>query len=321
MTREALLFVGGVGVLYFGAEWLVRASARMATALGVSSIVLGLTVVSMGTSAPELVVSLVSAMGGKGDLAIGNVMGSNLANIGLVLGVSATVKPLNVSGRVVTREVPVMLLITLLLPVIWDLQITRLEGVAMLVVLVAYLWFVFRTTKDEDEEVLGEFAHFAEEAVGLTPWEEARDLGLIVIGISGLVLGALAIRESAIVLAEAMGIAELVIGLTLVSVGTSLPELATSLVATIRNEADIAVGNIIGSNVFNIAAILGHGHGHTLLSESRGAESRASGGSYHVGPTRSDREGESDDSEGGGHRAAGNVSRPGYVDTALGAVS
>ncbi len=258
MTREVLLFVGGVGVLYFGAEWLVRASARLAVSLGVSPIVLGLTVVSMGTSAPELVFSLVSAMGGNSDLAIGNVMGSNLANIGLVLGVSAIVKPLNVSGRVVTREVPVMLVITaLLLPLIWDLKITRVEGVAMLLVLVAYLWFVFWTAKDEDEEVLGEFAHFAEEAVGLTPWAAARDLGLIFMGISGLVLGALAIRESAVVLAEAMGISELVIGLTLVSVGTSLPELATSLVATMRNEADIAVGNIIGSNVFNIAAVLG----------------------------------------------------------------
>ena len=258
MTREVLLFVGGVGVLYFGAEWLVRASARLAVSLGMSPIVLGLTVVSMGTSAPELVVSLVSAMGGNSDLAMGNVMGSNLANIGLVLGVSAIVRPLKVSGRVVTREVPVMLVITaLLLPLIWDLKITRLEGVAMLLVLVAYLWFVFWTTKDEDEEVLGEFAHFAEEAVGLTPWAAARDLGLIFMGISGLVLGALAIRESAVVLAEAMGISELVIGLILVSVGTSLPELATSLVATMRDEADIAVGNIIGSNVFNIAAVLG----------------------------------------------------------------
>jgi len=258
MTREVLLFVGGVGVLYFGAEWLVRASARLAVSLGMSPIVLGLTVVSMGTSAPELVVSLVSAMGGNSDLAMGNVMGSNLANIGLVLGVSAIVRPLKVSGRVVTREVPVMLVITaLLLPLIWDLKITRLEGVAMLLVLVAYLWFVFWTTKDEDEEVLGEFAHFAEEAVGLTPWAAARDLGLIFMGISGLVLGALAIRESAVVLAEAMGISELVIGLILVSVGTSLPELATSLVATMRDEADIAVGNIIGSNIFNIAAVLG----------------------------------------------------------------
>ena len=258
MTREVLLFGGGVGVLYFGAEWLVRGSARLATSVGVSPIVLGLTVVSMGTSAPELVVSLVAALGGNGDLAIGNVMGSNLANIGLVLGISAIAKPLHVSGRVVTREVPVMLMITaLLLPVIWDLQISRVEGLALLVVLCAYLAFVFRTAKDEDEEVLCEYEQFAKEAVGLTPWAAARDLALITMGIGALVLGAFAIRESAIALAEAMGISELVIGRTLVSIGTSLPELATSLVATWRGEADIAVGNIIGSNVFNIAAILG----------------------------------------------------------------
>jgi cation:H+ antiporter len=258
MTREILLFVGGVGVLYFGADWLVRGSARLATSLGVSPIVLGLTVVSMGTSAPELVVSVVAALGGNGDLAIGNVMGSNLANIGLVLGISAIAKPLNVSGRVVTREVPVMLIITaLLLPVIWDLRISRVEGLALLVVLAAYLWFVLRTAKEEEEEVLDEYEQFAKEAVGLTPWATARDLALMAMGIGGLVMGAFAIRESAIALAEAMGISELVIGLTLVSIGTSLPELATSLVATWRGEADIAVGNIIGSNVFNIAAILG----------------------------------------------------------------
>ena len=258
MSREILLFIGGVGVLYFGAEWLVRGSARLATSLGVSPIVLGLTVVSMGTSAPELVVSVVAAVGGHGDLAIGNVMGSNLANIGLVLGISAIMRPLNVSGRIVTREVPVMLIITaLLLPVIWDLRIGRLEGIALLGVLGGYLWFIFRTAKAEDEAVLGEYEQFAKEAVGLTPWAAVRDLALITLGIMGLVMGAFAIRESALALAEAMGISELVIGLTLVSIGTSLPELATSIVAAFRDEADIAVGNVIGSNVFNIAAILG----------------------------------------------------------------
>ena len=258
MTQELLLFIGGVGVLYFGAEWLVRGSARLAASVGVSPIVFGLTVVSMGTSAPELVVSLVAALGGNGDLAIGNVMGSNLANIGLVLGLSAIAKPLHVSGRVVTREVPVMLIITaLLLPVLWDLRISRIEGLALLVVLAAYLWFVFHTAKGEDEDVLGEFEQFAKEAAGRTHGAAARDVALIPMGVVGLVLGAFAIRESALVLAEALGISELVIGLTLVSVGTSLPELATSLVASLRGEADIAVGNIIGSNVFNIAAVLG----------------------------------------------------------------
>jgi cation:H+ antiporter len=256
MTREILLFLGGVGVLYFGAEWLVRGSARLASSLGVSPIVVGLTVVSMGTSAPELMISVVASLGGSPDLAIGNVMGSNLANVGLVLGISAIVRPLRVSARVVTREVPVMILITaLLLPLIWDQRIGRLEGLALVAMLVAYLAYVLRTAK-EDTEAPGEDGESGG-TVTLSPRGFARDGAFVVLGIAGLVLGAFAIRESAVALAEAMGISELVIGVTLVSIGTSLPELATCAVAAWRRQADIAVGNILGSNVFNIAGVLG----------------------------------------------------------------
>ena len=257
MTREILLFLGGVGVLYFGAEWLVRGSARLASSFGVSPIVVGLTVVSMGTSAPELMISVVASLGGSPDLAIGNVMGSNLANIGLVLGISAIVRPLRVSARVVTREVPVMILITaLLLPLIWDQRIGRLEGLALVAMLVAYLAYVLRTAKTEDTGAPGEYGE-SDGTVTLSPRGFARDAAFVVLGIAGLVLGAFAIRESAVALAEAMGISELVIGVTLVSIGTSLPELATCAVAAWRREADIAVGNILGSNVFNIAGVLG----------------------------------------------------------------
>ena len=258
MTREILLFIGGVGVLYFGAEWLVRGSARLASSMGVKPIVLGLTVVSMGTSAPELVISVVASWSGNADLAIGNVMGSNLANIGLVLGIAAITRPLVVSGRVVTREVPVMLIITAaLLPIIWDLHIGRLEGLALIAMVIAYLAFILWTAKEEGTVVLGEYEEFAREAVGLSAWTSARDIGLITMGVAGLVLGVFAIRESAIAIAESMGISELVIGLTLVSIGTSLPELATCVVAAWRREADIAVGNVLGSNVFNLTAVLG----------------------------------------------------------------
>jgi cation:H+ antiporter len=258
MTREILLFIGGVGVLYFGAEWLVRGSARLASSMGVKPIVLGLTVVSMGTSAPELVISVVASWSGNPDLAIGNVMGSNLANVGLVLGISAITRPLVVSGRVVTREVPVMLIITAaLLPIIWNLHIGRLEGLALIAMVIAYLAFILWTAKEEGTVVLGEYEEFAREAVGLAAWTSARDIGLIAMGVAGLVLGAFAIRESAIAIAESMGISELVIGLTLVSIGTSLPELATCVVAAWRREADIAVGNVLGSNVFNLTAVLG----------------------------------------------------------------
>ena len=258
MTREIVLFIGGVGVLYFGAEWLVRGSARLAASFGVSPIVVGLTVVSMGTSAPELVISMVASLGGSHDLAVGNVMGSNLANVGLVLGISAILRPLHVSARVVTREVPVMIFITAaLLPLIWDHRIGRFDGALLLGMLVAYLVSVLRTAKTEGTEGLDEYEEFGKETVGPKTWTTARDFGLIAIGIAGLVLGAFVIRESALALAEAIGISELVIGVTLVSVGTSLPELATCVVAACRGEADIAVGNILGSNVFNIAGVLG----------------------------------------------------------------
>ena len=258
MTRDILLFLGGIGVLYFGAGWLVRGSARLAASLGVSPIVVGLTVVSMGTSAPELMISVVASMTGSPDLAIGNVMGSNLANVGLVLGISAMLRPLHVSARVVTREVPVMILVTIvLLPVIWDEYVGRLEGVLLVAMLFAYLAYVLRTSKEEDTESLGKYDESTRKTVGLSPRTIARDVVFVILGIVGLVLGAFAIRESAIALAEAMGISELVIGVTLVSIGTSLPELATCAVAAWRQEADIAVGNILGSNVFNVSGVLG----------------------------------------------------------------
>ena len=257
MTQEILLFIGGVGVLYFGAEWLVRGAARLAASLGVSPIVVGLTVVSLGTSAPELVISLVASLGGNPDLAIGNVMGSNLANVGLVLGFSAVLRPLRVSTQVVTREVAVMFFITLaLLPLIWDHYIGRLEGLLLVTMLVFYYAYVRRTAKAEGSDAR-ENQQSTHKAIGLTSRTIARDIMFVLLGIAGLVLGAFAIRRSAVALAEAMQISELVIGLTLVSIGTSLPELATCAVAAFRRQADIAVGNILGSNVFNIAGVLG----------------------------------------------------------------
>ena len=256
MTRDILLFIGGVGVLYFGAEWLVRGSARLAASLGVSAMVVGLTVVSMGTSAPELVISIVASLQGNPDLAVGNVMGSNLANIGLVLGISAILRPLHVSTKVVMREVVVMVVITaLLLPLILDSQIGRLEGSLLVTMLVVYLTYVVWSSRKDDPEAPHVEQH--QETGDLSSRMILRHSALTVVGALGLVLGAFAIRESAVALAEALGISELVIGLTLVSIGTSLPELATCAVAALRHEADIAVGNILGSNIFNITFVLG----------------------------------------------------------------
>jgi len=258
IVGDVFLLVGGIGVLYFGAEWLVRGSARLAGSLGVSPIVVGLTVVSFGTSAPELVVCTVAAMGGNSDLAIGNVMGSNLANIGLILGLTALLRPLDVQARVVWREVPLMLLVTAALyPLAWDGTLERGDGVLLLFALVAYLIFVFQSVEDEAPEILGEYEDFMKASEKTDQRVAFRDIGLVLAGSTFLVAGGYAIVEGAVNVADSLGISQTTIGLTVVAVGTSLPELATSLVACMRDEADIAVGNIIGSNIFNVAAILG----------------------------------------------------------------
>jgi cation:H+ antiporter len=212
----------------------------------------------MGTSAPELAVSLLAAIGGTPDIAIGNVMGSNLANIGLILGLTAMVRPLAVAGRVVRREAPIMLLITLsLFLFIWDGDVNRIDGAILLGILVAYLLFVFRSADDETPEILDEYERLVEESDASGTGFRWVDVFLVAVGTSGLVLAGWAIVESARFVAETMQIPELLISISIIAIGTSLPELATSMVAALKDEADIAVGNVIGSNVFNITAILG----------------------------------------------------------------
>jgi len=255
---DVVLLICGIGVLYFGAEWLVRGAARLAGSLGVSPIVVGLTIVSFGTSAPELVVATVAAVRGNPGLAIGNVMGSNLANIGLILGLTAMVRPLDVHARVVGREMPLMLLATAVLyPLMWDNHLSSGDGVILLFGLVAYLLFVFYTVEDEAPEILGEYAEFIKASDQTTNRVALSDVGWVLVGSACLVLGGYCIVEGAVSAATALGVSQVVIGLTVVAVGTSLPELATSLVAAMRQEADIAVGNVIGSNIFNVAAIMG----------------------------------------------------------------
>jgi cation:H+ antiporter len=258
LVFDVALLTLGVGVLYFGAEWLVRGSSRLAASLGVSPIVVGLTIVSFGTSAPELVVCTVAALGGDTDLALGNVLGSNLANIGLILGLTSIVRPLDVHARVVWREMPLMLLVTAALyPLAWDLQLSRADGVILLMALVGYLVFVFHSVEDEAPEILGEYREYLKASANVRGSVNPADVMWVVLGCACLVLGGYCIVEGAVQVASALGISQVVIGLTVVAVGTSLPELATSLVAAARKEADIAVGNVIGSNIFNVSAILG----------------------------------------------------------------
>ncbi len=259
LLPRMLLLVGGFGALYFGAEWLVYGSANLARRLGVPAIVIGLTIVSLGTSAPELAVSLTAALQGQTDIALGNVLGSNLANVGLVLGITAFVRPLVVGARVIQREVPIMAVITVLVfPIAMDGEISRGDGLILTALLVAYLGFVFRASGEEPPEVKGVFTDFIDEgSPAAVPVSALKAVGLVVLGAGTLVLGGFTIVQAATYVARVLGVPDLIIGLTVIAIGTSLPELATSVVATVRKEADIAVGNVIGSNVFNLGAVLG----------------------------------------------------------------
>jgi cation:H+ antiporter len=255
---QLLLLLLGFLALYFGADWMVRGAARLQGSLGLSPIVIGLTVVSLGTSAPEMVVAVLATLQGSGDLAVGNVLGSNLANIGLILGATALVRPLIVADRVVKREVPIMILITLvLLPLLYDGVLSRLDGCFLAGLLALYLAYVFHRGRKAPGRLITEYAQLAREARIRKGKTILLDMGLLVVGAFGLLIGGKAIVQSAVYLAGELQVSELIVGLTVVAIGTSLPELATSLIAAIRDQTDIAVGNVIGSNIFNIAGVLG----------------------------------------------------------------
>lgn len=253
------IFVAGLGALYLGAEWLVRGSGRLARSFGMSALLVGLTIVALGTSTPELVVSSFASARDVGDLAFGNVLGSNVVNIALILGLAALLYPLRVQARLIHREIPIMLAATAVLSlVVFDGGVARIDGILLLAAFGLYIGYAISVARRDSRQLEKEFEAY-EEAEALTPDGHTipADLGLIVIGIGGLGIGAELMVESATGFARALGVSELVIGLTIVSIGTSLPELATVLVAAFREEADIALGNAVGSNIFNILAILG----------------------------------------------------------------
>jgi cation:H+ antiporter len=253
-----VMLILGLSVLTAGAELLVRSASRLAVAVGISPLVVGLTVVAFGTSAPELVVSMRSALAGQPDVALGNVIGSNIFNVLFILGVSALIVPLRVSQQLIRFDVPLMICLSLLVLIIgYDGRIGRLDGLLFTVGLVSYtLWAVVKS-RQEQASVKSEYA--GEFGVG-QPSNVRRELLNAVLLIGGLLLLVLGSRwfvDSAVVIARQLRVSELVIGLTIVAAGTSLPEVATSIVAAIRGERDIAVGNVIGSNIFNIMGVLG----------------------------------------------------------------
>jgi cation:H+ antiporter len=249
-----VLFVAGLGLLVLGAEWLVRGASRLAAALGISPLVIGLTVVAYGTSAPEMAVSVKSAWAGQPDLALGNVVGSNILNVLLILGASATIAPLLVSSQLIRLDVPIMIglsVLTLLLA--GDGSIGRLDGAILVAGAVAYTVFQIRQSRKEPAAIQDEYAR----EFGPKRSSTAANLALIGAGLALLVLGSRWLVGGAVAFAQALGVSDLVIGLTIVAAGTSLPEVATSILASLRGERDIAVGNVVGSNIFNIMAVLG----------------------------------------------------------------
>lgn len=260
MTPMTFIYlIAGLLLLVAGAEVLVRGAAKLAAQFGIPPLVIGLTVVAFGTSAPETAVSVQAAWNGSGDLAIGNVLGSNIANVLLILGTTALIAPLVVSRQLIRLDVPIMIGASLLtFALAWDGELSRLNGALLFSGVLIYTTFLIISSRrsneatDEDE--------FAKE-FGLhetpKPYAWLINLGLLIAGLVLLVGGSNLLVEGAVGLARALGLSELVIGLTVVAIGTSLPELATSVLAAFKGERDIAVGNIVGSNIFNLLCVLG----------------------------------------------------------------
>lgn len=247
-----LLF--GLVILIAGAEGLIRGAVRIARQFGASPYMIGLTLVGFGTSAPELVVNISAAWRGAPGLAMGNVIGANVANIGLILGVAALLKPLHAHMRLLKVEVPLVIAGSILVLILsQDYWLGRLDGLILLAGFVSVAIYIFRSAKQESSEVKAEVGHLVAEKAS-PPWAAVL---LFVFGVAGLLAGAHLMVESAVAIAHRFGVADSLIGVTIIAVGTTSPELASTIAAARRGEADIAVGNVVGSNLFNIFLILG----------------------------------------------------------------
>ncbi len=255
MGTAALLIVAGLILLYAGAEALVRGSVSLALRLGISPLVIGLTVVAFGTSSPELAVSVKAALGGKGAISVGNVVGSNIANVALILGVAALIKPLRVNAQVIKVDIPIMICVSIITALMLkNGYLGRFDGCILVFGIVAYVCLsIYLARREKNKSVHSVFdanlpARFR--AAWLDPLFIASGFVILLFGSELLVSGAVALAVEA-------GLSNAFVGLTIVAIGTSFPELATSAVAAAKNEGDIAVGNVVGSNIFNLLCILG----------------------------------------------------------------
>jgi cation:H+ antiporter len=252
-----LTFLLGLALLIGGAELLVRGASKLAVSWGISPLVVGLTIVAFGTSSPELAVSVQSAYAGKVDIALGNVVGSNIFNVLFILGVSALITPLVVSRQIIRQEVPIMIGASVLMfGLAYDTRISFIDGVVMFGLLVVYTIFLVVQSRRESGGTANGSDH---EVEGESTWDRPTwvRIALVIAGLVLLVAGSNFLVDAAIIFAKSLGISELVIGLTIVAAGTSMPEVATSIMAAFRGQRDIAVGNVVGSSTFNILGVLG----------------------------------------------------------------
>lgn len=256
MLLNAALILAGLVALFFGGNWLVRGASNLAMSFGVSVLVIALTFVAVGTSMPELLVSIQAALVGKSDLAIGNVIGSNIANIGLILGATGLIAPLSVKAILLRREIPIMIFFSIgAAGLTLDGAIDRLDGLLLLLGFVGFNLMLYRLAKNEQEEKDRLLADLGE--APRHKQNRAREFWWLLLGILTLLFGSRMMVEGAVNLARLLGISELIIAITLVAFGTSLPELAASLSAAWRGHTDLAIGNVVGSNVANLLLILG----------------------------------------------------------------
>jgi cation:H+ antiporter len=255
-----IALLAGLVILFLGGELFVRSASRLATIAGIPPMIIGLTVVSYGTSAPEAAVTVQAVMSGQTGLALGNIVGSNISNILLILGITALVAPLVVTQRLIRLDMPILIGVSLVI-LLWstDLQISRIEGLFLLLGAVVYTLFAILESRTEPSSVKEEYTQEFGRRPGDKPgkFQILKYILFLSLGLAGLVSGANIIVNASTGLARIYGLSELIIGLTIVAIGTSLPELATSVVASIRGEKDIAIGNIIGSCLFNLLFVLG----------------------------------------------------------------
>ena len=258
MTFLILEFIGGLVILILGADWLVRGASKLAAAYGIPPLAIGLTIVAIGTASPEIAVSLQAASVGQGSLTLGNVLGSNIFNILFVLGVTALVAPIVIAEQLIRLDAPIMVGVSVLaFSLAADGKISLFDGVILVAGVIAYTIFALRQSRRESAKVHKEYAREFADTEKHTAGNTVKNILFIIVGLGLLILGARWLVDSATTMAKAIGVSELVIGLTIVAVGTSLPEVATSIIAALKRESDIAVGNAIGSNIFNLLGVLG----------------------------------------------------------------